>query len=165
MVAIVAVRAFGIARAVLRYGERLLTHDVALEDATATRIAVYQQLDRVAPLGLAGHRRGDVVSRVVSDVDRLQDRLLRLRMPWWTGLAAAIVVIVVIARIDVRAGAVVALAVTTSALAIRMFVPRLAARRTAGASAHAQGELAAEVSHLILAGPDLVAYGLSLIHI
>lgn len=159
MVAIVAVRAFGIARAVLRYVERLLTHDVALSDATRTRVAVYQQLDRVAPLGLAGHRRGDVVSRVVTDVDRLQDRLLRLRMPWWTGLAAALVVIAVIVGIDLRSGAVVAVAVTTSAVAIRLAVPRLAARRAAGASSVAQGELAAEVSHLVLAGADLVAYG------
>ncbi|MFD1861160.1 thiol reductant ABC exporter subunit CydC [Aeromicrobium camelliae] len=159
MVAIVAVRAFGIARAVLRYVERLLTHDVALSDATRTRVAVYQQLDRVAPRGLAGHRRGDVVSRVVTDVDRLQDRLLRLRMPWWTGLAAALVVVGVIGTIDLRSGFVVGAAVTVSAVAIRLAVPRLAARRGGGASAQAQGDLAAEVSHLVLAGPDLVAYG------
>ncbi|MCW2746959.1 MAG: cydC, partial [Nocardioidaceae bacterium] len=41
MVAIVAVRFFGLGRAVFRYAERLLTHDVALRRTTEDRVRVY----------------------------------------------------------------------------------------------------------------------------
>lgn len=159
MVAIVSVRAFGIARAVFRYVERLMTHDVALRDATADRVDVYRQLNRIAPAGLTGQRRGDVVSRVVTDVQTRQDRLLRIRLPWWTGLLASAVVIGVVAALDLRSGLVVAAGVAVSAVAIRSTVARITARRDGQRAAAARGRLAADVSQLVLAGPDLVAFG------
>ncbi|MBM9462797.1 thiol reductant ABC exporter subunit CydC [Aeromicrobium sp. YIM 150415] len=159
MVAIVSVRAFGIARAVFRYVERLMTHDVALRDATTDRVEVYRQLNRIAPAGLTGQRRGDVVSRVVSDVQTRQDRLLRVGLPWWTGLLASVVVIGVVAALDLRSGLVVAGGVVVSAVAIRSTVARIAARRDGRRAAAARGRLAADVSQIVLAGPDLVAFG------
>ncbi|OUZ08043.1 thiol reductant ABC exporter subunit CydC [Aeromicrobium sp. PE09-221] len=159
MVAIVSVRAFGIARAVFRYVERLLTHDVALRDATADRVGVYRQLNRIAPAGLTGQRRGDVVSRVVTDVQTRQDRLLRIRLPWWTGLLAAAVVVGVVAALDLRSGLVVAAGVALSAVSIRATVARITARRDGRLAAAARGRLAADMSQVVLAGPDLVAYG------
>lgn len=157
-VAIVGVRFFGISRSVFRYAERLLTHDVALGDSIEQRVEVYRQLDRVAPAGLQGTtRRGDVVNRVVSDVSTLQDRLLRVRMPWWTGLIAAVAVVVVVGALDPRSGVVVAAGVTTSAIAVRQLVSRRSRRRR-GEGAAVGGELAAEVSELVLAAPDLVAF-------
>ncbi|MFC7494505.1 MULTISPECIES: thiol reductant ABC exporter subunit CydD [unclassified Nocardioides] len=80
MVAIVAVRAFGIARPVLRYAERLRSHDVVLRMLADRRVAVY---DAVVPLtpGALGRRRGDVLAAVVDDVDAVLDRELRVRMP------------------------------------------------------------------------------------
>src|SRR5690606_32093124 len=72
MVAIVAVRFFGISRSVFRYGERLLTHDVAFAEAVERRVSTYVELDRVAPAGLGDLRHGDLVSRVVGDVGILQ---------------------------------------------------------------------------------------------
>jgi ATP-binding cassette, subfamily C, bacterial CydCD len=80
MVAIVGVRAFGIARPVLRYAERLRSHDVVLRLLAERRVAVY---DAVVPLtpGALGRRRGDVLAAVVDDVDAVLDRELRVRMP------------------------------------------------------------------------------------
>jgi ATP-binding cassette, subfamily C, bacterial CydCD len=80
LVAIVAVRAFGIARPVLRYAERLRSHDVVLRMLADRRVAVY---DAVVPLtpGALGRRRGDVLAAVVDDVDAVLDRELRVRMP------------------------------------------------------------------------------------
>ena len=80
MVAIVSVRFFGISRSVFRYGERLLTHDVAFADAVTQRVKTYQDLNRVAPTGLTGWRRGELISRVVDDVSLTQDRLLGVIM-------------------------------------------------------------------------------------
>jgi ATP-binding cassette, subfamily C, bacterial CydCD len=80
LVAIVAVRAFGLARPVLRYVERLHAHDAALRLLAARRVEVY---DAVVPLvpGRLGRRRGDVLASVVDDVDSVVDRELRVRMP------------------------------------------------------------------------------------
>ncbi|MGH3357584.1 MAG: thiol reductant ABC exporter subunit CydC, partial [Nocardioidaceae bacterium] len=111
MVAIVAVRAFGIARGGLRYAERLLTHDGALRMLTSARIGVFAALERRAPAGLGDRRRGDLVARVVDDVDALQDSLLRVRLPWLvTGTAAAGTVALVLAVLP-PAGVVLACAV------------------------------------------------------
>ncbi len=80
LVAIVAVRTFGIARPVLRYAERLRSHDVVLRMLAQRRVEVY---DAVVPLtpGALGRRRGDLLAAVVDDVDSVLDRELRVRMP------------------------------------------------------------------------------------
>ena len=97
MVAIVGVRAFGVSRAVLRYAERLLTHDAAFRMLTRERIVAYEALEKAAPAGLSGEHRGDLVNRVVSDVDVLQDRQLRVRLPFTINLAAEVVVVLLVA--------------------------------------------------------------------
>lgn len=116
LVAIVAVRTFGIARPVLRYAERLRSHDVALDLLAERRVAVY---DAVVPLvpGALGRRRGDVLAAVVDDVDAVLDRELRVRMP-------------------VRGFAICgALAVLVTALAAPVVVPVVLGMCLAGAAA------------------------------
>ena len=81
MVAVTATRAFGIGRAVFRYAERLVSHDAVLRMLADTRVAVYRRLERLAPAGLRTTRRGDLLSRLVADVDALQDYWLRWLLP------------------------------------------------------------------------------------
>lgn len=157
MVAIVSVRFFGMSRSVLRYVERLATHDVALADAVEQRVATYVDLDRAAPAGLGDLRRGDLVSRVVADVARMQDRLLRLRVPWWIGLAATLVVIGVVGAIDLRSALVVTAGVAVCAAALRWLVSRVGASR--GGRAEAQGRMSAEIAASAVAARELVAFG------
>ncbi|MCL3837084.1 thiol reductant ABC exporter subunit CydC [Aeromicrobium duanguangcaii] len=157
MVAIVSVRFFGISRSVLRYVERLATHDVALADAVEQRVTTYVALDRAAPAGLGGLRRGDLVSRVVADVARMQDRLLRLRVPWWVGLAATLVVVGVVGLLDERSGLVILAGVVVCAIALHRLVPLIGARRSG--RAEAQGRLSAEVAASAVAARELVAFG------
>ena len=80
--AIVGVQVFGLSRGFLRYGERLVGHDAALRVLGDLRVRVYEQLERVAPAGLPLFRRGDLVARVVDDVDSLQDVVLRIVQPF-----------------------------------------------------------------------------------
>jgi ATP-binding cassette subfamily C protein CydCD len=88
MVAVTATRAFGIGRAVFRYAERLVSHDAVLRMLADLRVAVYRGLERIAPAGLRTVRRGDLLSRLVSDVDALQDYWLRWLLP--AGTAAVV---------------------------------------------------------------------------
>ncbi|MEP9363802.1 thiol reductant ABC exporter subunit CydD [Nocardioides sp. CN2-186] len=93
LVAIVAVRAFGIARPALRYAERLRSHDVVLRMLADRRVEVY---DAVVPLtpGALGRRRGDVLAAVVDDVDAVLDKELRVRMPVWGFVISASIAVV-----------------------------------------------------------------------
>ena len=59
MVAIVAVRAFGIGRGVFRYVERLVGHDATFRILADLRARVYERLERLAPGGLPAFRGGD----------------------------------------------------------------------------------------------------------
>jgi ATP-binding cassette subfamily C protein CydCD len=83
MVAIVAVRTFGLARPALRYAERLVSHDAALRLLAERRAQVYDALVPLVP-GRLGVRRGDLLASVVDDVDALVDQELRVRQPLWT---------------------------------------------------------------------------------
>lgn len=157
MVAIVSVRFLGLSRAALQYVERLLTHDAAFARVTEARIAVYQDLDRIAPSGMPAHRRGDLVSRVVSDVDAVQDRVLRLRGPWIVALASTTVTVVVISLLDLTSGLILADISIISMIVIRILVP-WSVRATGVRTAGWRGDLAADVSQAVLAAPDLVAY-------
>ncbi|PPF44270.1 thiol reductant ABC exporter subunit CydC [Pseudoclavibacter sp. AY1F1] len=80
-IAIVGVRAFAIGRAVFRYVERLLGHDASFRQLAELRVGVLKRLIPLAPAGLATHRRGDLLTRLVSDVDELQFLPLRVAQP------------------------------------------------------------------------------------
>uniref|UniRef100_UPI000CD4F508 thiol reductant ABC exporter subunit CydD n=1 Tax=Streptomyces sp. SM1 TaxID=402229 RepID=UPI000CD4F508 len=134
MVAVTATRAFGIGRAVFRYAERLVSHDAVLRMLADTRVAVYRRLERLAPAGLRGARRGDLLSRLVSDVDALQEYWLRWLLP--AGAAAAVSALSVgfTAWLLPEAGAVLAVGLLAAGVGVPLLtgaVARRAERRLA----------------------------------
>ena len=71
-VAIVGVRAFGLTRPVARYLDRLVSHDLALRALGRARVHAYERIEPLAPAGLEEYRDGDLLARMVADVDALQ---------------------------------------------------------------------------------------------
>lgn len=157
IVAITSVRMFGVARAALRYAERLLTHDAALARGIDDRVQAYRALARTMPAAGA-MRRGDVVRTVVSDVETVQDGLLRLRLPWISAVVASAVTVGVVSVVLPAAGLALALYAGGVLLVVRVLVPRLADGGT-GSVSDAATSVAGNVTELVLAAPDLVAYG------
>ncbi|RIJ51023.1 thiol reductant ABC exporter subunit CydC, partial [Clavibacter phaseoli] len=86
--AIVGVRAFALGRAAFRYLERITSHDAAFRALSTLRVGVFERLLPFAPAGLRDTRRGDLLTRLVGDVDRLQDLPLRVVQP----LAVSVIV-------------------------------------------------------------------------
>lgn len=158
MVAIVSVRFFGVGRAVFHYGERLLTHDVALAAGVEERVRAYRQMDRIAPKGFDRHRRGDVISRIVGDVESAQDRLLRLRLPWVCAIVSSTVVVALLMFIHPAAAAVLAVHIAVCTAFTRLVVGRLDTTVRSRAALQ-RGRMSAEASSLVLASRDLVAHG------
>ncbi|MGB8214164.1 MAG: thiol reductant ABC exporter subunit CydD [Anaerolineales bacterium] len=80
-VAIVGVRFFGIARGVFRYTERLSSHNVTFRLLARLRTWFYQKLEPLAPARLMQYRSGDLLSRIVSDVETLENFYVRVIAP------------------------------------------------------------------------------------
>jgi ATP-binding cassette subfamily C protein CydC len=80
-VAIVGVRFFGIARGVFRYVERLTSHNVTFRVLARLRIWFYQRLEPLAPARLLQYRSGDLLSRIVADVETLENFYVRVVSP------------------------------------------------------------------------------------
>lgn len=78
---IVAVRFFGISRAVFRYLERYVSHDVTFRLLKELRVWLYSRLEPLAPAGIAAYRSGELFSRIGADVETLQDFYLRVLAP------------------------------------------------------------------------------------
>jgi thiol reductant ABC exporter CydC subunit len=158
MVAIVAVRAFGISRGALRYVERLAGHDAALRALTTLRVRLFTELERLAPAGLAAYRRADLMQRLVGDVDAVLDMLTRVVLPYTITLTVGVGSVALIATMSPIAG----LALAAGLIVVGAVVPwlqRSAARHADGRLAPLRGELASGTVELLHGLDDLVAYG------
>ena len=75
------VRFMGVSRAVFRYTERLTSHSVTFRLLARLRTWVYSRLEPLAPARLLMYRSGDVLTRLVADIDELQNLYLRVVSP------------------------------------------------------------------------------------
>jgi ATP-binding cassette subfamily C protein CydC len=80
-VAIVGVRFFGISRGVFRYLERLGSHALNLRLIGHFRSWFYRIIELLAPAGLSNYSSGDLLDRVVVDVEALKDFYVRVLAP------------------------------------------------------------------------------------
>ncbi|MGA5188005.1 thiol reductant ABC exporter subunit CydD [Streptomyces griseoincarnatus] len=158
MMAVTATRAFGIGRAVFRYAERLVSHDAVLRMLADTRVAVYRRLERLAPAGLRGTRRGDLLTRLVSDVDALQDYWLRWLLPAGAALAVSALSVGFTAWLLPEAGAVLAAGLLAAGAVVPLLTVAVA-RRTERRLAPARGDLATRVTDLLSGTAELTVAG------
>jgi thiol reductant ABC exporter CydC subunit len=157
-VAIVGVRFFGIGRPIVRYVEKLTSHDLALRVLARVRTRVIARIEPLAPAGLAGYRRGDLLARMVADVDALQNLHPRAVIPPLVALVAGALSVGVAAAF-LPAAAVVLAAGLVVAGAVVPALSAIPAWRGGRREAAARGALSAELVELLGAAPELVAYG------
>jgi thiol reductant ABC exporter CydC subunit len=158
MVTIVLVRVFGLGRPVIRYLERLTSHDLALRVLTEVRTRFYRRIEPLAPAQIGAYRSGDLLSRMVADIDALQNVYLRAVGPALVALLAAAVSVGVAAAFLPSAALVLGAGLLVGGLlvpAFSGFVFRTAGRRQAAA----RGELSAQLVELVGGAPELVAFG------
>jgi thiol reductant ABC exporter CydC subunit len=157
-VAIVGVRFFGLARPVTRYLERLASHDLALRVLARVRARVYRRIEPLAPAQLEGYRDGDLLARMVADVDALQGLHLRAVGPPLIALAAAALAVGATAFFLPAAALALAVGLTVGGVAVPACAGLLA-RRAGDGQAAARGELSAELVEVLAAAPELVVNG------
>jgi thiol reductant ABC exporter CydC subunit len=160
MVPVAAVQAFGIGRGFFRYAERLAGHDAALRILARMRMSAYDRLERLAPAGTAVFRSGDLISRLVSDIDSLTDRWLRVRLPYAVALATGAVTVAVMAALQPVSGLVLAASLAAAALAAPLLASAISYRAERRLSP-LRGELAAATSDLLNGAGELSVFSSS----
>ncbi|MCW2871975.1 MAG: transporter, CydDC cysteine exporter (CydDC-E) family, permease/ATP-binding protein CydD [Streptomyces oryziradicis] len=158
MVAVTATRTFGLGRAAFRYAERLVAHDAVFRALADLRVAVYRRLERLAPAGLRETHRGDLLSRLVADVDGMQDYFLRWLLPVGAAVTVSLATAVFTGWLLPAAGAALAVGL----LAAGAGVPALSAavsRRAERRLAPARGELSTQVVDVLTGTAELTVAG------
>jgi ATP-binding cassette, subfamily C, bacterial CydC len=157
-VTIVAVRFFGLARPLARYLERITSHDVALRSLARIRTRFYERIEPLAPAQLEGYRRGELLNRMVGDVDVLQGLYPRGVGPPLVAVVAAGAAVVAAGTVLPAAAVILAAGLLVGGVAVPLLAWALA-RSSGRRQAAARGELTAELVELLRAAPELVAYG------
>ena len=158
MTAIVGVRFFGIARAVLRYLERLVSHDLAFRTLTDLRVRFFRRLVPLVPGGLPGTRQADLLSRFVADADRMQDLYLRALAPPLIAAVAGVAGLVA-AMVMLPQSSLVILGVLLSAGVAAPLLTRAAARRAGRRQAGARAEVGAAIVEIVGGAPEIALAG------
>ncbi|HET7568465.1 MAG TPA: thiol reductant ABC exporter subunit CydC [Gaiellaceae bacterium] len=157
-VVIAAVRFFALARAVLRYLERLVAHDAAFRFLAHARVDFFRRLEPLVPGGLTASRPGELLSGFVADVDALQHLLVRVVGPPLAALAVGAAATLTAAVLVPEAGLALGISLVAGAIVVPLLAASIA--RTAGRRRpRERAELAGATVELLAGLPELVAYG------
>lgn len=157
-VSVVSTRLFGISRAVFRYLERLASHSLTFRILARLRVWFYQAIEPLAPARLTSARSGDLLSRVIADVETLDNIFVRVLAP---PLVAAVIVLgmaVFMGSFDPLLGLVITaflLAIGVGLTAFSLLLNRRLGRRLVESRSVLRADLVDAVQGL----PDLIAFG------
>jgi ATP-binding cassette, subfamily C, bacterial CydC len=157
-IAVVAVRALSIGRGVSRYLERLASHDVAFRVLARVRVTIWRRLEALAPAGLALFRSGDLLARLISDVDATQDLFIRGITPLLAAVLVGGAAVTGCLLILAPAAAVLAAGLLAAGIVVPL-AGAAVARKAARAGAPARGQLTATVTDLLDGAAELHAFG------
>src|SRR5262249_11978202 len=140
------------------YLDRLASHDLALQSLGRIRTRFYEAIEPLAPGELAGYRRGELLGRMVGDVDALEGLYLRCLGPPLIAIAVAARCTIAAALMLPAAALVLALGLLIGGIAVPALALRLG-RTADGRQSATRAELTAELVELLRGAPELVAYG------
>ncbi|WP_417898283.1 thiol reductant ABC exporter subunit CydC [Bacillus haimaensis] len=156
-VMIALLKLFGFARALSRYGERYFSHRATFTILSNLRVSFYEKLEPLAPGIFQKYRSGDLLSRIVGDVESLQNFFLRVFYP------PIVLVIVFLSTILFLSfySVYIALVIFLGLLFTGFIVPAVFAwkqRKVLSRVREERGELSTEVTELFYGFRDLKIY-------
>ena len=154
----VGVRAFALGRAALRYVDRLAGHDASFRQLAVVRTEMYRRLSSVAPAGLGTTGCGDLLTRLVTDTDRLQDLPIRVVGPIVSAGVVAVLSVVAVAVVWWPAALVLVVALAVAAL-LGTVTTLSVARRSDEQTAVERGRVADLVLDTVRTLDVFAAYG------
>lgn len=152
------VRLLGLSRAGARYAERMVSHDLTFRLLANTRTWFYRRLEPLAPARLLGRRSGDLLSRVVKDVEELENLYLRISSPMAVAAIITLLTALILYAFDPRLALVAVAFLVTTGIGVPLLVARLA-RGLGCRQLELRAELNAKVVDGVQGVQDLLAFG------
>lgn len=152
------VQVFGATRALARYGDRVISHEVTFRQISALRAWLYGRLEPLSPARLTRRRGGDVLARLVGDADELQGFFLGAFSP----LVGALVVSALAAALLSAFSTVLTLAALVFLALAGFGVPLLVGTVERGVGRRQvalRAELGAQLVEVLEGMRDLLAFG------
>ncbi len=159
-VAIVGVRFFGISRAAFRYGERLVSHSVNLHLVSSLRVWFYQKLSLVKQDDLSIYRSGDLLDRILRDLETLENFYVRVLSPFIVFLVVTTGVSLFTGKFDAQLGWILAGGLLITGLVLPL-VSVVLTRRSAQNTARYSADLSATLVETLAGLEELQAFGTS----
>ncbi len=157
-VAIVGVRFFGISRGVFRYAERLVSHSTTFKLLARLRVWFYEALEPLAPARLMEFRSGDLLTRIVGDIESLENFFVRVIAPPAVALITAVVIWLFLSMFGRGIANVLLLFLAISGIGIPVLA-RFLGRKAGRKLITERSELNTHIVDGIQGLPDLLAYG------
>ena len=157
-VAIVGVRFFGISRGILRYAERLVSHQTTFRVLARLRAWFYARVEPLAPAGLAGFRSGDLLSRIVADVSTLENLYIRAVAPPAVAVLVAALACAWMATLDRRLALCLLVFLILAGVGLPLLT-RALSRRPSRSLVQVRARLNAALVDGIQGEADLLAFG------
>ncbi len=157
-VSVVATRLFGISRAVFRYLERLVSHNVTFRLLSRLRVWFYERLEPLAPARLMGYKSGDLLARVIGDVETLENFYVRVVSPSLTAVLVGLFTALFFASFHPTLAFVLLGFFLTLGL-ILPFLAQLVSRRPGGQLITQRADLQSQLVDGIQGLADLLAFG------
>jgi thiol reductant ABC exporter CydC subunit len=156
-VAIVGVRFFGITRGVFRYLERYLSHQTTFRLLGRLRTWFYQALEPLAPARLMGYRSGDLLARILSDIESLENFYVRCLAPPLVAILVTLAVCALMARFDHRLALILLAFLVTAGAGLPILIRQLS-RNAGRQSVEQRAALNAALVDGIQGMADLIAF-------
>lgn len=151
------IRALTFVRILSRYGERLLGHSVTLALARDLRVWFFRRALPLAPLQLGRYRTGELLSRLIGDIEAVDGRLVRALGPLLALAATCALAVIVATCVLPLAGILLAVLLATSAL-LAPWVQHRAARNLEIRRAQARAQMRYTVLEGLEGAGDLFAF-------
>jgi ATP-binding cassette subfamily C protein CydC len=156
--AIAAVRLFALSRAALRYVERYLTHLTTFRILTRLRVWFYSALEPLAPARLQQYRSGDLLTRVVADIETLEHFYVRVVTPPVVAALITALACAILGAFDVWLAVALLLFLALTGVALPLATQWLG-REPSGALIATRAELSARMVDQLQGAEDLLAFG------
>ncbi len=161
--AIAGVRLFALSRAIFRYIERIISHTASFRILTHLRTWFYRAIEPLAPARLQQVRSGDLLSRIMSDIETLEQFFVRAIVPPLSAVLVTLLVTVLLGSFYPSLG----LALLAFLLLTGLVLPTISlylSRQPAAMLIHFRSKLNASILDGIQGIPDLIAFGRSKEH-
>ncbi len=157
-VIITGVRFFAISRAALRYAERYVTHLATFRILTRLRVWFYRAVEPLAPARLMQYRSGDLLTRIVADIETLENFYLRVVIPPLAAVLVTVLACLILGSFDVWLAVALLVFIVLTGVVLPL-VTRWLSRQPASEMIATRAEMNASLVDEVQGIADLLAYG------